>query len=232
MDFLKEIKSSIDPDRTDEAKKFYVKYFVNLVETTGETLCSLGTTFGADNKTGEFKAIVQAGKRDRRYVNDVKSFPLFYMFREQYHALANFMPIGAGLNVWRGRTDSINQGDYFDIFLSLVKQYYLGVELPEKIKAQFDNCSSYFSAFATFTDYVDKNFLSPLVNSVYEIKDIFSNPNDYKMGAVLLGTYHEYGDPFPEGKGHDKDGHRHALNYIENSLWIWEQRAKLFEKAK
>jgi hypothetical protein len=77
--------------------------------------------------------------------------------------------------------------------------------------------------------YVVENYLNPFVTDKYEVKDIFSASDDYKAGTVLLGTYHEYGDPYPEGKNHDKDGRKHAQHYIENSLWIWEERAKLFK---
>jgi hypothetical protein len=241
FDFNKEIITYKDPDMSDEAISFYQLYFPDLakdigtysenthLEIRGETMCSLGWTFGVTNKNNDFISV-------RSYTKDmtVDEVDKFYVFREKYHSLANFCLIPKILNIWRGsfRGNGRSQGDYFDIFLNLVRDYYYEKELPSNVQEKFNLCKDWFSYYGVGDEgwkcLIDANYLNPFVNTDYTVKDLFANPEEFikEEDAPIVGTYHLHYHPFPWGKKAPKEC---AMNFCSNSLYVWEQRTKLLQ---
>lgn len=241
FDFSKEIITYKDPDMSDEAISFYQLYFPDQakdigtdskntqLEMRGETMCSLGWTFGIVNKKDDFVSV-------RSYTNDmtVDEIDKFYVFRKQFHSLANFCVIPRILNVWRGsfRGNGRSQGDYFDIFLNLIRDYYYKKLIPSNVQEIFNICKDWFSyygiGFTGWKCFIDSNYLNPFVNTDYTVKHLFANPEDFikEKGAPIVGSNHELYHPFPWGKAASKQC---AMNFCNNSLYVWEQRTKLLQ---
>jgi len=253
--FKENIRSDIDPDISEKAGLFYQEFFPELWSTKdalhlrGETMCSLATTFGLDNTEGEFKPICHAKLRDRRYTMSMTSRDKdrFKTFRQQYHSLANFLLIPKELNHWRGRTDGCRQGDYFDIFLYIIFRYYLDRNsLNPNVREVFrkTNVQTWLCQFgngkAGWQKFIVYNYLDSFVNSALEVKDLFSEPDEFKKENCirLIGEYHQYGTPYPEQVTKDSDsgnmfpGFNPAVHYMENCLWIWDKRASLLKKKQ
>lgn len=247
FDFNKEItklNKYDDPDMSDEAISFYKLYFPDLakeigkhlnsenthLEMRGETMCSLGWTFGSINKKSKDFISVRSYTKNMT----VDEIDKFYLFREQYHSLANFCVIPKILNIWRGsfRGNGRSQGDYFDIFLNLVRDYYYEKELPSNVQEKFNFCNDWFTSYGVndtgWKYFIDANYLNPFVNTDYTVKDLFANPENFieDENTPKIGSNHEHYHPFPWGKAAPKQC---AMNFCNNSLYVWEQRAKLLQ---
>lgn len=231
-ELVEQIISTVDEDMSEQAKRFYNHYFPALTKELtegyirGDTLCSLGWTFGSLNK-GE-KPFDICRSYTKSY--DEKNIELFYIFRKRYHSLANFCVWPADLNTWRGYFDGRNQGDYVDIFLDLVRSWYLNPEkLPTYVFKKFQKHKNYFLRFGQhetgWISFVEDNYFASFCNTNHEVKDIFASPTEYKKAdAPVVGAYHFYGEEnvLP---GSTEDPKQASLNYIYNSIYVWDERA-------
>lgn len=228
-----------DADMSDEALLFYNYFFPEFKKDIpktmrGDTMCSLGWTFGSENKyKNDFV-------RCRSYTKSFnpEEIKIFNSFKKGYHSLANFWIFPRNLNRWRGYDDNSydgkNQNDYFDIFLNLIRDYYL-----EKIKlssnivntlGKYENwLNQYGIGHAGWIRFVNKNFLNSFINVNYTVKDLFSKPEEFKSNsAPVVGTYHGYGWGLP---GYTENPKESAINYAKNSLYVWEKRAELLKEV-
>lgn len=253
-ELLKNIKSSVDPDMSKEAKEFYYQYFPKYMDSfyqiqngyRGDSLISLGWSFGVKNKTGIF----DINQRSYNRLFDKDEIKLFYLFREGYHSRANFIIIPTKLNLYRGayrKNDNDNNGygtcDYPDIFLRIVRSFFIGDNLSEREKnyvAPYENwLIQYGVGEEGWKNFVDSNYLNPFVNKDYEVKDLFAPFSEYKetMCSELVGTYHDFDWCLPRcgyknfGTVHPYIAKERMINFIRNSLWIWDQRADIIASS-
>ena len=133
-------------------------------------------------------------------------------FKERYHSLGNFMPIGKmvslkgfSLNTYRGSVNglidkyyvkAIENGicDFFDLFLVWVKEWYdangnEAILLNSKNwrKLRFDifllNHESYFEKFGTFGKYCEFNFLNNYIDKNNVVQAMFGDLNNRRLGG-------------------------------------------------
>lgn len=242
FDFTNEIRTYKDPDDSDLAKKYYSSFFEWSNESMrGDTICSFGTTFGACNKStkSELKVLVDGRSWKRGYTKDIFEDEHIkkevHNFRRKYHSLANFWIMPRTLNTWRGRRV---QGDYFDIFLDCIRNFYLNNnQNPLEVKNRFNEkgVKNWLDSFGEkeegWRNFIKLNYLSAYVREVtLEVKDIFSE-NFQDKDADEVGTYHEYGKSLPQDSKNQspKDS---ATNFVNNSLWAICERAIELEEAK
>lgn len=232
-ELTKQIISIVDPDMSDTARKFYKEYFSEIEAgigkgMRGETLVSLGWTFGSSNKQNDKRFEV---KRSYTQLYTEKDIESFYIFKNRYHTLVNFCVWPAELNCWRGYFDGKNQGDYPDIFLELIRQYYVNSDmLPKHVFNKFNKFKHYFNMFGNgktgWKKFIDYNYFRELCNSEYEVKDIFAPSEFYRTDkAPLVGTYHQYGENnvLPDST---EDPKQSSVNYMYNAFYIWDKRAE------
>ena len=231
---IKPIVTVVDEDMSEEAMNFYKEYYPELEKKIsegymrGETMCSLGWTFGSLNKgVGSF----EVHHRSYTQFYSEEDIELFYKFRNRYHSLVNFCVWPADLNYWRGYYDGKNQGDYPDIFLDLVRKWYIKPkELPQKVFYKFIKHRNYFDSFGKgsqgWKNYINANYFRAFCNNNYEVKDLFSPTIKFvKEDAPIIGIYHSYGEEYVL-PGSTKNPRQTSLNYIENSLYVWDVRAE------
>lgn len=107
------------------------------------------------------------------------------------------------MNLWREAISidlndhfGIGQCDYFDIFLDLVRSYYLDLNLPKVARSQLLNHQDWFNFFGVGEEgwytFVDYYHFKPYVNYKYEVKDLFASYEQYskKDCTEIVGTYH------------------------------------------
>lgn len=245
LDFSKEIEEKGDPDNSKDAKRFYVAYFkwASVQGMRGDTICSFGTTFGACNKSTnkDLQPLVDGRSWQRGYTRNIFSNKVLEKkvidFRFNYHSLANFWIMPRTLNTWRGKRDF---GDYIDIFLNCIRNYYLNEDenLP-KVKTKFNEkvVKNWLNSFGEKAEgwkkFVESNCLFAYVKGdSMEVKDIFSE-NFKKQNADIVGTYHEYGAALPQNsRKKQQEPVNSAINYVENSLWAINKRADDLKKVK
>lgn len=229
-------------DNSEVANYFYNRCFKEEIELGkkhgvkfyGDVLCSLATTFGKDNQQGEFESLHNGAKWERSYTDKMNSIDknIFYMFRNGYQTIENYIFIPLELNKWRGKEDKNeislpNQGDYFDIFLEITRNWYISqYKNTKNVNEMLNKYDFWFNRFGKgevgWKNFVNYYFLRSMVNSNYEVKDIFSPPEEYKQSiAPVIGSYHRYGEALPQHTDKPKDS---AINFAINSLWIWKQR--------
>lgn len=248
-----------EPDKSVKAQEFYDDIFYSQPEfcnmknkeLAGETICSLATVFGENKDPYKpFEKLVSSHNSNgwkRGYTQKFsdEDIRLFYEFRANYHNNENHCLLPRQLNCWRGTDGSFgeyspnfNQGDFIDVFLNLVRNYYINMENnTEEVNRILDEHIEYFKAFGTgeqgWFNYICKNLFTPLVNmDTYTVKDLFAPPEEYKQKcAPIVGTYHSYGrgNALPQDMADPKES---AINYAKNSLWMWEQRAKIISGDK
>ena len=62
------------------------------------------------------------------------------------------------------------------------------------------------------------------VNGDFLVKDIFGH--NYQIdNSEIIGTYHEYGKALPQNTK-SQTVNKSIINYVNNSLWILDQRGK------
>lgn len=237
FEFENEVKVSGDPDDSLEAKEFYKSYFPWALDKImrGDTMCSFGTTFGACNKSTnkDLQSLVNGTSWKRGYTKEV--FDSIYkdkviMFREKYHSLANFWIMPRALNTWRGKR---TQGDYFDIFLNCIRNYYLdanqnSLEVINKFnEKEIKEWLDYFGEKQDgWKEFIKSNYLyAYIIGSLMEVKDIFGQ-NFQNENAEIVGTYHVYGKSLPQDSRGGQESKDSAIFYTENSLWAIRERAK------
>jgi hypothetical protein len=247
--------STVEPDKSEKAQEFYDDIFYSQPEfynmknkeLAGETMCSLATVFGKYEELYKpFEALVNSNRPNgwkRGYTQDFsdEDIKLFYEFRANYHNNANHCLLPRHLNRWRGTDGSVgeyspnfNQGDFIDVYLNLVRNYYISMEdNSEEVNQILARHIEYFKAFGTgeqgWRNYICKNLFTPLVNmDTYTVKDLFAPPEEYKQKccAPIVGKYHRYGRGYalPQDMSNPKEA---AINYAKNSLFLWEERAKI-----
>ena len=250
--FLKTITTVVDPDDSPQAKAFYFRFFPEYMQSEtilapgfrGDTLISLGWTFGARNKTGSFNPSLRSYTR----LFEKEEIQLFYKFRSQYHSVANFVVFPCTLNVFRGSLQNSNnkgQGtcDYPDIFLEQVRKFYLNLPITEKESQYVIPYASWLNYYGTglsgWKSFLRKNYLLPFVNKNFEVKDLFAPPMEYKNDATkdLVGTHHGFNYALPRcSPNHTKAplplGKERALNFLNNALWVFESRAAWLASAE
>lgn len=243
-----------DPDMSGNALEFYSLIFPEYIDSVshlkegfrGDCLISLGWTFGTANKTGNFDV---RQRSYHRFFNN-EEINLFYLFQKAYHCCANFVVMPRTLNTYRGGYrlgDNDNKGygscDYPDIFLNIVRSYYLGEKMSKRAGNYVFPYKSWLDTFgngeAGWINFVNKNYLNPFVNENYEVKDLFSSLTAYKnpFCKELVGSHHDFDRCLPRC-GQEQGAtvslpvaHSRAVNFIKNSLWIWEKRAELIENS-
>ena len=251
--FLNEIKKLnhyCDHDMSDEAIVFYQCFFPWFAQKgmRGDVMCSFSTTFGKNNsKTNNFIPLKDGTSWKRGYTKDLLDDAEFVealvKFRAQYHSLANFWVMPKILNKWRGTGKDgccfPAQGDYFDIFLKCIQQYYQGgMNNPINVQQMFKNSSvaQWIDLFGVgnegFEAFVEKNYLSAFVfnlNGTLEVKDIFS-PKFRTDNPEPLGTYHWYNESLPQ-QCRKSTPINCAREFLYNSLWALEQRNAILQNT-
>ena len=229
-------------DNSPLAYYFYNKCFleeielagINGIRFAGDTICSLGTTFGICNKQGKFESLIDGNMWKRSYTKIMKSVDeyIFYLFRDGYKKIENYIFIPLELNIWRGKEDKDvkglpNQGDYFDLFFDLVRNWYTDKEKnTENVNNMLSKHDYWFDKLGNgeqgWKNFIEHYMCKSMVNIDYTVKDIFSLPEEYNQSmAPVVGTYHSYGSALPQ---HTDNPKMSAMNYAKNSLWIWKQR--------
>lgn len=249
-EYLENIKCTGNPDMSYEARRSYVEDYSDFMKDSyecvenfrGDTLCSFGWTFGGLNKTS-----IKFNPKLRSYgrLFNEEEIEIIEEFRLNYHCKANFAVLPYKLNIWRGAfkegtNDNWGNGqcDYPDIFLGLIRSYYLGINIPEIARKHILEYADWLDWFGRGEDgwqhFVNYYKFIPYVNEAYEVKDLFAMPNVYqkKDCAELVGLHHGWDYCLPlcsiEGRNVDlQTGKQRALNFAKNSLWIWEERSKL-----
>ncbi len=252
--YLKNIISVNDPDMSQEALDSYTLNYPDFMENgkckdgfRGDTLQSCGWTFGKQNK---FVAKFNPRLRSYGRLFSNEEIKIIEKFRLNYHCISNFAVLPQHLNIWRGLfkegfNDNWGNGqcDYFDIFLNLIRSYYLNIVMPDDAKNQILKHKEWLDWFGEKEDgwraFVDYYRFLPYVNSLYEVKDVFASHCSYqkKDCKEIVGSYHGWDFCLPlcskEGKRISLEvAKQRAMNYVENSLWIWEERSRLFEVSQ
>jgi len=87
-------------------------------------------------------------------------------------------------------------------------------------------------------NFVNRNYLNPFVNEAYEVKDLFAPLSVYKdtMCCELVGTYHDFDWCLPRcdrnfGTVQLNIAKERMVNFIRNSLWIWDRRADIIASS-
>ncbi len=252
-DYLRPIICGCDPDMSREAMSSYMADYPAFMESPfqckegfrGDTLQSCGWTFGSGNK---FSTEFNPNLRSYASLFSAEEVELINEFRFGYHCKANFAVLPAELNRWRGRRGPNSrwgkgQCDYFDIFLTLIRSYYLKLELPEKAQFYILKHKRWMDWFGKGEEgwraFVDYYRLNPYVTLSYEVKDLFADPVSYRRADCneLTGSHHGWDFCLPlcsaDGKKADLAvGKERAVNYAGNSLWIWQERSKLLVKRR
>lgn len=239
-----------DPDMSNEAQEFYNNYFpwFNYEGMRGDTICSFSTCFGACNKkTSKELIVLNDGPNWKRgytkeLFNEEKARENILIFRKRYHSLANFWVMPQSLNLWRGMRDRNGnlpaQADFFDVFLECVRNYYINRELNQpnvRHKFEDENITNWLNDFGCglsgWYKFITRNYLSMFVTEDdLLVKDIFGS--NFKTNiADIIGTYHEYGRALPQ-QTKLQPIMDSVKNYIDNSLWILEERGSQLLKAK
>jgi hypothetical protein len=227
------------PDKYDSGGVYFV---FDCVPLNGDVICSLRSTFGARNDERSEKFIPYAirsdGSKDENRTKYLELFNnddihLFYKFKEYYRCLGNYCLTPGKLNKWRGgfenNCDGINQWDYFDIYLDLLRKYYYGVNIYESQDKILD-CEPWLRYFGVGKDgykkLINDNAFDSFVNNNREVKDIFA-PHELfiSASAPLVGSYHKYGQALPSETNKSCSVQKqYAVNFMKNSLWAWQQR--------
>lgn len=253
-EFLKNIISCQDPDMSKEALDFYKVFFQQYMGSDGkikksyrgDCMMSIGWTFGVRNKEGDFN---KSCRSYTRLFSD-EDTNLFYKFRGCYHSKANFIVIPHKLNIWRGELrygDNDNEGfgscDYFDIFLKLIRKYYLKNELlprtMENILCTYINwLNDYGHGETGWKNFIEKNYLNPLVNINYEVKDIFAEHKIYRSEDCkeVVGAHHDFDWCLPRCDKtrnviDNETARKRVVNFMQNTIWIWNERADILSKV-
>lgn len=251
--YLKNIICDCDPDMSDEALDFYRDFFAEYFDKErlipyfrGDCMNSLGWTFGKKNKEGTFNPHFRSYTR----LFTKEDIDLFYKFREVYHSKANFIILPSRLNSWRGsyrKDDNDNYGygtcDYFDVLLSLIRMYFYKENICDRALSYIEPYKGWLESYGAgesgWVRFLKKNYLMPFVNNLYMVKDMFANHDMYKNTNCkdLLGSHHgfDYCLPGCSKNGEDvtmKTAKDRVVNYMLNSLWIWDERASLFLQEK
>ena len=249
-DYLEPIVSNVDPDMSREALMSYMHDYPDFMDAPfkcksnfrGDTLQSCGWTFGKENKFAD------------KFNSKLRSYsPLFTpeevqtinRFRRAYHCTANFALMLEEHNLWRGgfkkgMNDNHGRGqaDYFDIYLNLVRSYYLRIKMPASAEFYILKYQELFDWFGSgdvgWKNFVEYYKFHPFVNVKYEVKDLFAMLVIYQKVDCheLVGSYHgwDFALPLCSADGSEVSlmtGKQRALNYVLNSLWIWEERSRL-----
>lgn len=248
-ELIENIISDCDPDMSDEALKFYRHFFKEYFDETqklnpyyrGDCINSLGWTFGANNKDGSFKA--NARSYTRLFTKE--NIELFYRFRKGYHSKSNFIILPHGLNIWRGEyreCDNDNYGygtcDYFDVLLSLIRKYYFYEPMSTRMRSYVDPYKNWLNTYgygeSGWRTFIKRNYLMPFVNEEYLVKDIFADNSSYKSNECneLIGKHHDFDWCLPRCSNNGEEillsiAKERAVNYMKNSLWIWDERANI-----
>ena len=231
-----------DRDMSDIAIDFYKKYFKWWEKNSlrGDTICSFGTVFGKCNLEGNLKELKDGRSWKRGYTGEIfrNKKPQVMKFRSCYHSLANFWIMPGALNMWRGLSCS-HMGDFFDIFLNAIRNYYLEpdknpLEVQKRLNAKdaLDWLEYWERDENPWEKFVTDNYLEMFTNSRYEVKDLFADPEDYRQqdnNNNLIGGFHGYGYEMV-WKAKNKAPGECAKAFLENSIWVIEERAKkIFE---
>ena len=243
FDYLSEVTKG-DPDDSKKAKEFYEAHFKWALDQgmRGDTICSFGTTFGACNKSTKkgFVGLVDGRVWKRGYTKDIfnSNFKIkVEKFRVKYHTLANFWIMPRTLNKWRG---SRAFGDYIDIFLNCIRNYYLDGEANKlKVINKFNDkeVKEWLDSFGEkeegWKKFIEKNCLYAYVikDDSLKVKDIFSK-NFKKENADIIGTYHKYGKALPQNSEPKQESKDSAIYYTQNSLWALNKRTEDLKKVK
>lgn len=240
-----------DPDMSYEAMRSYMIDYPDFMKNPckcikgfrGDTLQSVGWTFGCPNKSSI--QFIPSLRSYGRLFNE-EEIQVIDKFRLNYHCIANFAVLPQQINIWRGTlkegvNDNMGNGqcDYFDIFLNLVRSYYLDINIPKEARCQIEKHKEWLDWFGigengwrTFVAYYQ---FFPYVNSEYEVKDLFAKNSIYQKEECkeLVGLHHgwNYCLPLCSVDGRKVDlmiAKERALNYAHNSLWIWRERSNLF----
>lgn len=249
-DYLKPVVSNVDPDMSREALASYMLDYPDFMETSfkckegfrGDTLQSCGWTFGKENKFAE-----QFNSKSRSYspLFTPEEIKIINQFRRGYHCKANFALMLGEHNLWRGGfkagfNDNYGKGqcDYFDIYLNLIRSYYLKIKISVNAEFYILKYQEFFDWFGTnevgWRTFIEYYRFLPYVNIKYEVKDLFAVPSIYQKVDCreLVGSYHGWDFALPLCSADNSEvslmtGKQRALNYALNSLWIWEERSKL-----
>lgn len=249
-DYLEPIVSNVDPDMSREALMSYMHDYPDFMDAPfkcksnfrGDILQSCAWSFGTENKFSD------------KFNSKLRSYsPLFTpeevqtinRFRRAYHCTANFALMLEEHNLWRGgfkkgMNDNHGRGqaDYFDIYLNLVRSYYLRIKMPASAEFYILKYQEFFDWFGSgdvgWKNFVEYYKFHPFVNVKYEVKDLFAMPVIYQKVDCheLVGSYHgwDFALPLCSADGSEVSlmtGKQRALNYVLNSLWIWEERSRL-----
>ncbi|MBP1576436.1 MAG: hypothetical protein J6A68_02775, partial [Oscillospiraceae bacterium] len=212
----------------------------------GDCINSLGWTFGAKNKEGSFKSYVRPYTR----LFTKEDIELFYQFRKRYHSKSNFIILPRGLNKWRGEyrgCDNDNYGygtcDYFDILLDLIRKYYFQEPMSTRMRSYVDPYKNWLNTYGCgesgWRAFIKRNYLMPFVNDKYLVKDIFADNNSYKNNECdeLIGRHHDFDWCLPRCSKNGEEillnkAKERVVNYMKNSLWIWDERSNILIQTK
>lgn len=207
----------------------------------GSILQRAGWTYGKENKFAE-----RFNPKTRSYLRVCTDaeIEIIVRFLREYHCQANYGVIVEEHKVWRGTfknglNDSYGKGqcDYFDIYLDLIRSYYLGNEIPTESRYYILKYQEFFNQFgegeAGWRHYVKEFEFQPYLNQSYEVKDLFARPSIYQKAdcSEIVGRHHgwDFALPLCSADGSEVSlltGKERALNFALNSFWIWEARMK------
>lgn len=250
--YLQNITSEKDPDMSDEARVSYMLNYPEFMDDDnkckngfrGDTLQSCGWTFGKANK---FSNKFNPKERSYGRLFNEEEIKIIDKFRLNYHCIANFAVLPQQLNIWRGAikeglNDKLGHGqcDYFDILIDIIRSYYMNQSMPLNAKTAIFKHKEWLDLFGRgekgWRSFVDYYNFTPYVNHLYEVKDLFAMNSSYKKTDCqeIVGVHHgwDYCLPLCSSNGAIVSleiAKQRALNYAENSLWIWEERSKLMD---
>ncbi|BAK45180.1 hypothetical protein [Eggerthella sp. YY7918] len=169
--------------------------------------------------------------RKKAWLDGVSS-GLIACFRQQYHCLANFMPMPWGLNQWRGftidtATQIANPGlrDFSDLFLDQVRKFYLGSDDVHPLaKKEFESYQDYFKRYGSgeegWRTYARRNYLEgSLVDEQGHIIFLFDRGGGSQPSTEYLLTHARPENP------------AQTLEFINNAFVCWERRAEVLARA-
>ncbi|MCL2019891.1 MAG: hypothetical protein FWG70_09060 [Oscillospiraceae bacterium] len=234
QDFLEEVIGG-DPDHTGEARRFYAKYWADVLGSAkedyngedgnyrGDTIISFRTMAGCLIRLTDFKGDIPTSQKGRLdIIENQADVPdklkvKFKEFYEKYHSLANFMPLPANpnsinLNLMKNRS----YNDFPDSFFKDVREYFISnfEKGPDEFLVE-DN-KDYFVKFGTgeggWKNYVEKNYLQTFFE--------YGKDDGYEKFKELAPTDKDKNMPY---KGYKK---------WENDEWIPLKGKKLLESVE